>query len=260
MTKVKMSFDPSIAKDVGTDSAILFSNIDYWVDINRANKRNFHDGKYWTYNSIKAFMEQFTWLSESQIKTCLKKLEDNNYLLSGNHNESRYDRTKWYTVIYNESISYLPQMDDSFNANTLDDNSQPIPDNKPIENHIGETPSLFSEKDNSDTSKIEETETIKKPSKKNKIEPAVQIYFRDCKWNDYLTLKHELAEDEDFRKQFAGVDLRSYIEDALAWSEKGNTTTELGWYMTLRQWMRRDLKNGNLKKLPDMVSVGFKNQ
>lgn len=73
-----------------------------------------------------------------------------------------------------------------------------------------------------------------------------KIYFRDCKWSDYDTLRKDLATDVKFVKEYAGVDLRSYIEDALAWSEKGNTTTENGWKLTLKNWMRKSKQEGKL--------------
>lgn len=73
-----------------------------------------------------------------------------------------------------------------------------------------------------------------------------KIYFRDCKWSDYDTLRKDLATDSNFVKEYAGVDLRAYIEDALAWSEKGNTTTENGWKLTLKNWMRKSKLDGRL--------------
>lgn len=73
-----------------------------------------------------------------------------------------------------------------------------------------------------------------------------KIYFRDCKWSDYETLRKDLATDSNFVKEYAGVDLRAYIEDALAWSEKGNTTTENGWKLTLKNWMRNARRDGKL--------------
>jgi hypothetical protein len=75
---------------------------------------------------------------------------------------------------------------------------------------------------------------------------AKKIYFRDCKWSDYNILRKELALDDKFVKEFAGVDLRAYIDDALAWSEKGNLTTENGWILTLRNWMRKSKREGKL--------------
>jgi hypothetical protein len=75
---------------------------------------------------------------------------------------------------------------------------------------------------------------------------AKKIYFRDCKWSDYNILRKELALDSKFVKDYAGVDLRAYIDDALAWSERGNITTENGWILTLRNWMRKSKREGKL--------------
>jgi len=38
-TLVKMNFNPDIAKDVGTDAAIIFENIVYWIDKNYQNQK-----------------------------------------------------------------------------------------------------------------------------------------------------------------------------------------------------------------------------
>lgn len=95
---IKMTFDIKVAKDVGVNAAILFSNIQYWVFKNSANDKNFHDGRHWTYNSVSAWTDIFEWLSIRQIRTCLDKLIDNGYLLEGEYNKDNRDRTKWYTV------------------------------------------------------------------------------------------------------------------------------------------------------------------
>lgn len=129
-TKVKMTFDPKIAKELGTDAAIIYSNIDFWVDTNKLNKINFKDGRYWMFNSVSAFVKQFTWLTESQIKTALLKLESSGLLIVGNYNNKGYDRTKWYSTYTDLLIGEKSQMDCSEIENGLDENRQPIPDNK----------------------------------------------------------------------------------------------------------------------------------
>jgi len=103
-TLVKMNFNPDIAKDVGTDAAIIFENICFWVWTNKTNqegkeeKPSFIEDKWWTYNSGEAFSKQFTWLTIRQIWRNLKKLEENNYVQTGIFNKVKYDRTKWYSV------------------------------------------------------------------------------------------------------------------------------------------------------------------
>jgi ribonuclease HII len=88
-----------------------------------------------------------------------------------------------------------------------------------------------------------------------------KIYFRDCKWSDYNILRKELASDQNFVKQYSGVDLKAYIEDAMAWSEKGNTTTENGWKLTLKNWMRKSKLEGRLIMKPKAdIKDAFTNQ
>lgn len=62
------NFDSDIAKEYGILEAILLNHIYYWIEKNRANEQNFFDGKYWTYNSTKAFAELFPYAQEKQIK------------------------------------------------------------------------------------------------------------------------------------------------------------------------------------------------
>ncbi|AGW43716.1 putative DNA replication protein [Lactobacillus phage phiLdb] len=87
-----------VAEECGLNSAALFANIAFWIKKNRANNQHFHDGTYWTYNSMKAFSEQFPYFSQRQIDTALKKLEDKGFIKTGNYNKLPFDRTKWYAL------------------------------------------------------------------------------------------------------------------------------------------------------------------
>lgn len=95
-----MNFDESIAVELGVECAILLSNIQFWVKKNRANGElmHNHDGKFWTYNSAGSFAKLFPYWKERTIYSYLEKLEKAGYVLSGNFNKFKYDRTKWYTT------------------------------------------------------------------------------------------------------------------------------------------------------------------
>lgn len=90
------SFDPRIAQLVGVNAAVLYQNIVWWTQKNAANGRHFHDGRHWTYNSIKAFDALFPYLTQKQIRTALERLESEGLIVSGTFNKAGYDRTKWY--------------------------------------------------------------------------------------------------------------------------------------------------------------------
>jgi hypothetical protein len=104
---VSMTFDPAVAREVGTDSAIILQNIVFWIAKNRANGKHNYEGTTWTYNSHKAFLELFSWLSEQNLRTCIKKLIDKKYLIKGNFNKASYDRTTWYALGENYQMDML---------------------------------------------------------------------------------------------------------------------------------------------------------
>ena len=117
-------------------SAILYANISYWCEHNEENNLNFYDGYYWTYNSIKAYKKQFPYMSEKQIRTSLKKLEDSGYIKTGCYNDDACDKTKWYAdlrlkTVETPSLSICPtgQMDVTHRANGSDPQGKAIPNN-----------------------------------------------------------------------------------------------------------------------------------
>ena len=95
---MKHFFEVSIAVELGVTAAIILENIGYWVKQNEANENNYHNGHYWTYNSRKAYMELFPYMGERQLNDAFKKLIEGEYIISDNFNQSKLDRTLWYTL------------------------------------------------------------------------------------------------------------------------------------------------------------------
>ena len=92
------SFNIEVAKELGIAPAVILNNMDWWIEKNKANEKHFHDGYYWTYNSRKAYVLQFPYLTERQIEYALKKLIDEGYIITGNYNKASFDRTLWYAI------------------------------------------------------------------------------------------------------------------------------------------------------------------
>lgn len=138
-----MNFDIDVAKLVGTDAAILLSNIEFWVAKNEANNKSFFEGRFWTYNSINAWCKLFPYLTEKQIRRCLDKLEKENFIVVGNFNKKKYDRTKWYSSTRKNPINQKDkticpngQMQLPKNENATVQTVKPIPDNNTDSNNI----------------------------------------------------------------------------------------------------------------------------
>lgn len=91
------SFNVEIATKYGLEEAIILENIYFWCKKNEANG-HLIEGQVWTYNSVKAFNELFSYLSPAVITRALKNLETNGLLKTGFFNSNAYNRTKWYCV------------------------------------------------------------------------------------------------------------------------------------------------------------------
>lgn len=121
-------FDVEVAKRYGVNCAVILQNIWHWVRKNEANGTNFHDGRYWTYNSTKAFQELFPYLSQKQIETALKKLRDEEIIVTGNYNTMKYDRTLWYAITQKgKCILLAGEMDVTSKGNGFATEGEPIP-------------------------------------------------------------------------------------------------------------------------------------
>lgn len=126
------SFNVEIATKYGMLEAVLLNHIYFWVKKNESNDKHFHEGKYWTYNSIKAFNELFPYATERKISNALKHLEEEGLISTGNFNEKPFDKTKWYALNKSAySILQNRQIDTAKMSNGSCKNVEPIPDNKP---------------------------------------------------------------------------------------------------------------------------------
>lgn len=92
------SFDVAIATKYDIETAIMLQHFCFWYQRNKANNRNFHDGTYWTYNSIAAFTEMFPYMSNDQMRRVIKRMIENDLIRKGNYSTNKYDRTSWYSL------------------------------------------------------------------------------------------------------------------------------------------------------------------
>ena len=117
------SFDIEVAQEYGIAEAIFIKHFQFWIKKNKANKTHLHDGRTWTYNSIKAFMDLFPYMSQKTIRTTLEHLRSRGVLITGNYNDDACKRTLWYSFADEEKWICqigLKQMSKTENANADD--------------------------------------------------------------------------------------------------------------------------------------------
>ena len=138
MTKTNvLCFVPELAAVIGLNEAIVLNQIHYWIEKNKGDEIHYRDGRTWTFNTYKEWQEQFPFWGTATIVRTFEKLEKNGFIISGNFNKMKYDRTKWYSVNYDKVNEVLYQIDKDLYSNGYEafsqiDKSQNIDMIKPI--------------------------------------------------------------------------------------------------------------------------------
>jgi hypothetical protein len=97
-------FDTGVAQKYGVDAAILIRHLQFWLLKNKADKRHQHDGRTWTYGSVRSFAKIFPYWTSKHISRLLNVLVDKGILLKANHNQTTYYRTLWYAFADEETF------------------------------------------------------------------------------------------------------------------------------------------------------------
>lgn len=105
------SFNVHHAAQYGIHEAILIANLEFWLAKNKANRKHFHDGRTWTYNSAKAYAELFPYFSSHQVRRTIDSLETQGVVVKGNYNSNAYDKTLWLAFTDDFALSLEPLAD-----------------------------------------------------------------------------------------------------------------------------------------------------
>ena len=231
-------FNTEIAIQYGVDEAIMISNFEYWIGHNIANDKHYHDGRYWTYNSIEAFTKLFPFWTARQVRRIIQSLIDKGVIMTGNYNSSARDRTMWYAF----TDDFLPKcqmhftktsngFDETVKCNNIDSNN-----NKDISKQIENT-NIAAE-----GGLFPDTPEINAPKTRGTTEPVACI-FANSRYADYDKFAAEFDKPE-----FADVDIYYYFQAVKDWSaQKGKKMKD--WIATARNFMRSDMEKKKLHRL-----------
>lgn len=227
-------FDVDLACKYGVTEAILINHFEYWIELNKANDVNFFDGRYWTFNSMKALLEIFPYSTEKKIRTALKNLQDSGLILTGNYNKSAYDRTRWY-AFSDLAYSILPkrQMEVSVLANGSSEKGEPIPDNNTNNNPYNNT-------DNK-----ESVYARKRATRSRSSPPSLEEISAYCRE------RRNTVDPEAFRDYY----------QARGW-KYGQGKPVVDWKAAVRTWEKRekerdDQKHDPFRNLPNSSRESF---
>lgn len=204
------SFNVKVAEEVGVLEATVFNSIGFWVDNARANNRGEHGGKHWTYNTIKAWAQQFPYASYKQIERALDKLRKAGLIEAKNLNKNQHDRTLWYTLSERgESLFY---------GAPIPENVSSISQNREMETH--DSGNVINSTDtNPDANPITES----KAQKRKRFTPPTPEEVR--------------AYAEESGLDINADDFCDYWE-SVGWMRGKSKMKD--WKATARQWARRE--------------------
>lgn len=132
-TEQPLVVNRELATIIGLNEAIIIQQVDFFLKGNKAKKHNFHDGRFWTYNTYKDWQEkEFPFLSFRTIERTFKSLEKDGFLIAGNYNKFKVDKTKWYTIDYDFLDKFVNEYRIRQNGGKLEINdSEPKEDEDP---------------------------------------------------------------------------------------------------------------------------------
>lgn len=111
---------PQLAVKIGLNEAIALQQVHYWTKGYEVvqSKGHYKKGRYWVYNSYRQWKtDNFPFWSEATIKRTFSELAKKKLILTENLNKDRRDKTKWYTIDYDE-VLILEQKCDEKNPQT----------------------------------------------------------------------------------------------------------------------------------------------
>ena len=90
---------PKLAEEIGLNEAIFVQQLHYWINGKSGKLR---DGRRWVYNTYEDWQDNFPFWSVSTIRRTITSCEEQDFVITGNYNKLGIDKTKWYTINYDE--------------------------------------------------------------------------------------------------------------------------------------------------------------
>lgn len=132
MSILEHHFPPLIAEKYGVNAAIFLRDIYHWCETNRNNEENYHDGRWWTYQTIGGLCKRHTYWTKNQVEHIIRSCKEKGALLSGHFGENQFNRTCWYALTDEAMalfdgpapISEKPEMDAPKIAESISEKSE----------------------------------------------------------------------------------------------------------------------------------------
>jgi len=100
---------PELAEKFGWAAAIILQTLHYWLTTLNKDIGKVHEGRRWIYNSYRAWKINIKSFSEKTIFRKIKYLEELGIIQSAYLHDYKGNRTKWYTIDYQQLSKWVGQ-------------------------------------------------------------------------------------------------------------------------------------------------------
>ncbi len=112
---------PTLAVAIGLEKSIVVQQIHYWLENKRRSNdtQSFKGGRYWVYNTVAEWHEQFPFMSERTILRLFAELREKKILLVEQFGKNGWDHTNWYSLDYDKLAELIETTDDDKLSSSL---------------------------------------------------------------------------------------------------------------------------------------------
>ena len=93
-----IAFQPQHAELYGIECAILILGIKLGLELNENKDTHIHNGKVWMYNTVKEWHRIYPFMTESNIKRSIAKLQAMGVIEVAQLDRNKLNHTNWYTL------------------------------------------------------------------------------------------------------------------------------------------------------------------
>jgi len=86
--------------------ALVYNQIFHWIKYNKTKKKNFINGRTWTYQTIAEIAENMPYLTEKKVKISLQKLIEEKFLIREYLSDNAFNKTSWYALPEEEMLDF----------------------------------------------------------------------------------------------------------------------------------------------------------